>query len=94
MADSAPPVTTRSQSPHWIARQAIPIACPAEAQALDVVKAVPIRPYLMATCPLTALAMMRGMKCGLTRRGPRSFSTTCCSRIPVIPPMPVAMIDP
>jgi hypothetical protein len=30
------------------------MACPAEAQALEVVKHVPRRPWRMATCPLTA----------------------------------------
>ncbi len=44
VALSEPPVTTRSASPHWIARQAIPIAWPAEAQALEVVKQVPSKP--------------------------------------------------
>ena len=44
IADSDPPVTTTSQSPHWMERQAMPIACPADAQALDVVNAVPCSP--------------------------------------------------
>jgi len=45
-----------------MARQAMPMACPAEAQALEVVKAVPMSPCRMATWPLTALGMIRGMK--------------------------------
>ena len=49
---------------------------------------------IMVTKFYYALAMMRGMKCGLTRRGPRSSSTAFCSMIPVMPPMPVAMIEP
>ena len=32
------------ETARFIERHAIPIACPAEAQALDVVNAVPIRP--------------------------------------------------
>jgi hypothetical protein len=83
-----------SQSPHWIARQAMPMACPAEAQALEVVKEVPRKPCSIDTWPATALAMILGMKCGEMRRGPFSSNCTNCSSMPVMPPMPVAMIEP
>ncbi|MEM8713402.1 MAG: beta-ketoacyl synthase N-terminal-like domain-containing protein, partial [Planctomycetota bacterium] len=37
---------------------------------------------------------IRGMKCGLTRLAPRSRRTSCCSRTPVMPPIPVPMMVP
>src|SRR5262245_42225506 len=38
--------------------------------------------------------MIFGMKCGETRRGPRSIISLCCSTMPEIPPMPVPTMAP
>ena len=93
-AASAPPESTRSASPYWMVRKAMPRACPAEAQAELVAKFVPCSPNLIEICPLIALGIIFGMKCGEARRGPRSSTITWWASMAMMPPMPVPMMQP
>ena len=49
---------------------------------------------MIEICPDIALGIILGMKCGLTRRGPRSCSSSCSDSMALMPPMPVPRIVP
>ncbi len=76
IAASAPPATMTSASSHWIRRAASPSACAPVAQAVTTAWFGPLKPYLIETWPEARLISADGMKNGLTRRGPRSFSVS------------------
>ena len=77
MEVSEPPVRMMSASPYWIARRAMPMALPADAQAEPVTKLVPCNPCLIEIWPDIALTISLGMKCGEIRPGPRLINVVC-----------------
>ena len=88
-AASEPPVTTASASPHWIMRQAVPIACAPAAQADSVANDCPRRSWRIDTAAEAALPMSSGIDSGETAFGPFSSSSLWFASSVPMPPMPV-----
>ena len=65
---SAPPATITSASPHMISREASPMACTPEAQAVTTAWFGPLKPYLIDRWPEARLISADGMKNGDSRR--------------------------
>jgi len=64
------------------------------AHAVTAVVFGPLAPYRMEIWPLAMLAIIIGMKKGLTRRGPRSSRMLYCSSQLPRPPMPEPTMTP
>ena len=93
-AASLPPQIIASASSYWMARMASPMACPPVAHADTTETLGPLAPVAMLTRPAAMLMMIMGTKNALTRPGPRSSSTWCCSSQVRAPPIPDPMITP
>src|SRR5579884_4025293 len=93
-AASVPPQIMARASPRWMMRKASPMAWPPVAHADTTEKFGPRAPTSMLTMPEAMLMMIMGTKKGLTRWGPRSRRTRCCSSHVRAPPMPVPMMTP
>ena len=93
-AASLPPQIMATASSRWMARNASPIACPPVAHADTIERFGPLAPWAMLTAPEAMLTMIIVAKKGLTRPGPRSSSTRCCSSQVAAPPIPDPMITP
>ncbi len=91
---SAPPATITSASPAWIRRLASPMAWAPVAQAVTTEWLGPLKPWRIETWPDARLIRAEGMKNGLTRRGPFSFSSMAVSAMVASPPIPEPMITP
>ena len=63
------------------------------AQAVTAVSLGPCAPRILATWPVPMLAIIIGMKKGLTRPMPPSISRVCCSSSVAMPPMPLTDED-
>src|SRR5579864_188864 len=93
-AASLPPQIIAAASSRWIVRKASPIAWPLVAQAETTETLGPFAPVAMLTMPDAMLMMIIGTKNALTRPGPRSSNTWCCSSQVLAPPIPEPMITP
>ena len=91
---SAPPATMTSASSMAIIRAASPMAWAPVAQAVTTEWFGPLRPWRMEIWPEARLISDIGMKKGLTRRGPCSFSTRAVSAMGPRPPMPEPTMTP
>ena len=75
-------------------RLASPIACEPVAQAVTTAWFGPLKPNSIDTTPAARLISEPGMKNGLTRRGPFSFSSRVVSSMEGSPPMPEPIRTP
>jgi hypothetical protein len=91
---SAPPASMMSASSSLIIRAASPIEWAPVEQAVTTAWLGPIRPYLIETWPEMRLISRPWTKCGLTRLGPFSCSTSDSLSIPGRPPMPEPIEQP
>ncbi|MNS68550.1 hypothetical protein D3C72_1018340 [compost metagenome] len=91
---SAPPATMTSASPRAIMRAASPMAWAPVAQAVTTEWFGPFRPWRIEIWPEARLIRAEGMKKGLTRRTPCSFSTMAVSAMGPRPPMPEPTMTP
>ena len=94
MLPSAPPVTMTSAMSHLMAWNASPMAWAEVEQAVETAVFGPISPCSMEMVPLAELEIILGMVNGLSRLGPRSMYTVCCSSQVISPPMPLPTIEP
>ena len=83
-----------SASPCWISRVASPIAWAPVEHAVTTAWFGPLKPKRMETRPDAKLIRVAGMKCGLSRRGPRFSTKIAASAIVLRPPMPEPIITP
>ncbi len=91
---SAPPVTTVSTQPSWMAARAIPMASLLEAQAEARAMPSPRMPCCRPMYPAAAFGISIGTLSGLIRCGPLPSRIASCSTIVVSPPTPVAKSTP
>ena len=91
---SAPPASMMSASSSLIIRAASPIECAPVEQAVTTEWLGPISPYLIETWPEVRLIRRPWTKCGLTRAGPFSASTSDSLSMPGKPPMPEPIETP
>ena len=83
-----------SASSSLIIRAASPIECAPVEQAVTTAWLGPISPYLIETWPEMRLISRPWTKCGLTRPGPFSASTSDSLSMPGRPPMPEPIETP
>jgi hypothetical protein len=70
------------------------MACAPVEQAVTTEWFGPLKPYLIEIWPETRLMSAAGMKKGLSRRGPRSFTVMAPSQRVSSPPMPEPTMTP
>ncbi len=87
-AASAPPAIITSASPRRINPRASPMELVPEAHAVTVHPLGPCTPNRIDTCPEAMLAIIMGIKKGLTPATPRLSKTLCCCSRVSMPPIP------
>ena len=91
---SAPPVNMTAASPRRMISKASPMALEPAAQAVQVALQGPLVPSSSETCAEPMLAMIIGIKRGLSRSGPLVTRMLICSWKVCRPPTPLATRAP